>query len=125
MVAGGQRPGRVVQACRALLGIAGVELRAEGLDLGPKPVLAADVVPQHVQQHAAAPELLAVHQLVDHRRPVAGIVGADHDEQAHAQTDQPPRHPVQHDHGDGQYPPESFDGKSHVGTRESKSCAGS
>lgn len=123
MVAAGQRPGCVVQAQAPLLGTAGIELGPEGLQLDAEPVRAARVVPQHVQQRAAAPELLAVLELVHDRRTVGRVVGADHDEHAHAQPDEPAGQPVEREHGHRQHPPQAFEGQRHRGSTVSKSRA--
>ena len=115
MVAGGQRARRVVEPRGALVGLAGVELGAERLDLDPQTVLAARVIAQHVQQCAAAPELLAVLEFVDDGRTVPRVIGSQDHEHAHAQADQAPRHPVQHDHRNRYHPPQPFDRESHHG----------
>jgi hypothetical protein len=124
MVAGGQRARRVVEPHGALVDLAGIELGAEGLDLDLQTVIPADVVAQHVQQCAAAPELLAVLEFVDDGRTVPRVVGPQDHEHAHAQTDQAPRHPVQHEHRNRYHPPQPFDRDSHDGDMTSNSRAG-
>lgn len=123
MVAARQSPGGVVQAQAPFLGPAGVEFGAERLQLDAEPVRTARVVPEHVQQRAAAPELLAVLEFVHDRRTVGRVVGADHDEQAHAQPDEPARQPVQREHRHRQHPPQAFEGQRHRGPNVSKSRA--
>jgi hypothetical protein len=95
MVAGGQRARGVVQSCRAFGERAGRDFCPERLELHLQTVSAAEVVAQHVEQDAAAPELLAVFEFVDERRPVVSVVAPQDHEQAHAEADQPPRHPVE------------------------------
>lgn len=96
MVAGSERTGRIVEPGLPVVRAAGLELRAERFEFRLQPVIPADVVAHHVQHAPAAPELLAVLQLVDDRRAVVRMIGPDHDEQAHAEPDQPAGHPAQH-----------------------------
>lgn len=113
MVAGGQSPGRVVEPPPAQGCLAGVELRTKGRHLHPQAIGAAQVVAQHVKQRAAAPELLAVLELVDKGRAVGGVIAADDHEQAHAQADQPAGHPVEHEDGHGDDAPEALECEFH------------
>ena len=115
MVAVGQRARGVVQACRALGGRAGRDLRPECLELHPQPVTAAEVVPQQVEQDAAAPELLAVLEFVDERRPIVRVVAPHDHEQSHAEPDEPPRHPIEDEERHRYDVPDAMQRDLHVG----------
>ncbi len=115
MVARGQRARGVVKARRARVRCAGRDLGPERLELHPQPVITAEVVAQHVEHEAAAPELLAVLEFVDERRSIVRIVASHDHEQSHAETDQPARHPVQHEEWHRYDVPDEIQRDLHVG----------
>lgn len=108
MVAGGQRAGRIVEPLRPRRCGAGVQLSAERLDLHPQPIGLAGVVAEHVQHHAASPELFAMLEFVDHGGAIVGVVPSDHDEHAHAQAHEAARHPIENKNGNREQAPEAF-----------------
>jgi hypothetical protein len=122
MVAGGQRPGRVVEARRTGVGCAGLELRPEGRHFHAQAIRPAHVIAQHVERRAATPELLAMLELVDQGGAVARVVGADDDEDAHAQADEPAGHPVQHEDRHRDHAPEALECDFHGSVSKQFAC---
>jgi hypothetical protein len=104
-------------------------LRLAGRDLGPEsfylnlePIRPAQVVAGHMDDGAASPELLAVFEFVNHGWSVCSKIGSDDHKQTHAQTDQPPGHPLDGQDWHRQHFPETFHQDLHANTREQFSC---
>jgi hypothetical protein len=96
MVAGGEGTSSVIEPALPFGRSAGVQFGTKRLEFGLQTVIAAQVVAKHVQHAPAAPELFAVLQFVNDRWPIRRMVGPDHDEKAHAESDETARHPAQH-----------------------------